>query len=64
METRVLHLLKDGPLSTKELSVKLGQKSVTGRLSRVVRLLIDGGKITPTIPEKPQSRLQKYRLAE
>ncbi|MCY4234612.1 MAG: DUF4062 domain-containing protein [Bacteroidetes bacterium] len=64
LETRILHLLKDGPLSKNELSAKLGQKRISGQLNKVVRSLIAEEIINLTIPEKPQSRLQKYRLAE
>ena len=64
LETRILHLLKDGPLSKNELSAKLGQKRISGQLNKVVRSLIAEEIINLTIPEKPQSRLQKYHLAE
>ncbi len=64
MEMKVLHLLKDGPLSKNELSLRLGQKRISGQLNRVVRSMITKGKVTLTIPEKPQSRLQKFRLTD
>jgi len=42
----------------------LGHKSVSGRLNQAIRLLMDYKLIEYTIPEKPNSRLQKYRLTE
>ena len=64
IELRVLSFLIDGPLSRKELSASLGHKSVSGRLNKVIPLLLKEGKIEYTLPEKPQSRLQKYRLTD
>ena len=62
LETRVLGGLVDGPLSKAELSAKLGQKAISGRLNEIVRRLLAAERIEYTIPEKPGSRLQKYRL--
>ena len=64
IELRVLGLLMDGPLSRKELSESLGHKRISGRLNKVIPLLLKEGKVAYTLPEKPQSRLQKYRLTD
>ena len=62
LEIRVLRLLQAGPLAKSELSEGLGQKEVSGQLNKVVRALLERGAIEYTIPNKPRSRLQKYRL--
>ena len=64
LKSRVLNLLADGPMSRSELSKKLGQKKPTGHLYNVVRDLLDEQMIEYTLPEKPRSRLQKYRLTD
>jgi len=61
---RVLHQLTNGPMSKAELSRGLGQKTISGQLNKVIRLLIGDGSIGYTIPEKPCSRLQRYRLKD
>jgi hypothetical protein len=60
----VLLLLENGSMSKSELAAGLGQKKVSGQLNKVIRQLLQNGKIRYTIPEKPNSRLQKYRLVE
>nr|WP_156777980.1 ATP-dependent DNA helicase [Chlorobium ferrooxidans] len=42
----------------------MGQKVISGQLNKVIRVLVTDQTIEPTIPEKPTSRLQKYRLTE
>ena len=61
---RVLRQLVHGPLSKAELSRGLGQKAISGPLNKVIRLLLADGSIGYTIPEKPRSRLQRYRLTD
>ncbi len=62
LSARVLRQLAHGPMSKADLSRNLGQKRVSGQLNKVVRNLRTHGTIEYTIPEKPQSRQQKYRL--
>lgn len=60
--TKALRLLVAGPMSKVDLSRDLGQKEVSGQLNKVVRQLIAEGMIEYTVPDKPRSRLQKYRI--
>jgi ATP-dependent DNA helicase RecG len=57
----VLQALSDGPLSKSEIAHALGRESVSGTLSRTIRQLLDREEIGYTLPETPNSRLQKYR---
>ena len=61
---RVLRQLVHGPMSKADLSKGLGQKTISGPLNKVIRLLLADGSIGYTIPEKPRSRLQMYRLTD
>jgi ATP-dependent DNA helicase RecG len=60
----VLILLAAGEMSKKDISAKLGQKEVSGQLNKIMRDLLFEAMIEFTIPDKPNSRLQKYRLTQ
>jgi ATP-dependent DNA helicase RecG len=62
LDRRVLGLLEPQALSKAEISANLGQKAVSGQLNKVIRALMRQGLIEYTLPDKPSSRLQKYRL--
>lgn len=59
----IMAALLKAPLSMNELVMALGLKSKTGSLKRTVNELLAGELIEHTIPDKPSSRLQKYRLS-
>jgi hypothetical protein len=61
---RVLQMLTANLLSKADISLALGQKEVSGQLNKVIRELLSARKIEHTIPDKPNSRLQKYRMTE
>jgi predicted HTH transcriptional regulator len=61
---QVMRALRQAPLSMNELVNTLGLKSKTGALKRTVGELLAQKLLIYTIPDKPNSRLQKYRLTE
>ena len=62
---RVLHVLKEGaPLSKIEIAKALGRTRPNRYLDESMRRLIAADEVAYTLPEKPNSRLQKYRLTE
>ena len=62
LDRRVLALLVDGPLSKSAIARGLGHRSVSGGLNRVTRRLLRDGLVEYTLPEKPNSSRQQYRI--
>lgn len=62
LDRRVLELLVDGPLSKSAIARGLGHRSVSGGLNRVTRRLLRVGLVEYTLPEKPNSSRQQYRI--
>lgn len=59
---QVLATLSRGECSAGELAEAIGLGSKTGALKRTLRELIADGRVAYTLPGKPTSRLQRYRL--
>lgn len=57
----LLHIKKE-EVGKLHLAEHLGHKSVSGELHKQIKRLLALDMIEMTIPEKPNSRLQKYRL--
>lgn len=60
----MLLALSDTPLSAAELMHLLGLETKTGAFKRTIKELLQQALIEYTFPDKPTSRLQKYRLTE
>jgi len=59
---RVLGALSRGALSARALADALGMRDKTGALKRTLSEMLSETLIEYTLPDKPNSRLQKYRL--
>jgi len=55
-------LCANKPLSSAGIAAALGHKQLSGNLRKALPRLRDSGLLAYTIPEKPNSRSQKYRL--
>ena len=65
VQRKVLAALKGGDvMSTSELAEKVGISQPKNMRRCYLRLLLDMGLVEYTIPQKPNSRLQKYRLTD
>jgi ATP-dependent DNA helicase RecG len=62
LREKVIQLLEKASLSKAEISKQLGQKQISGQLNKILKALVEEGVVSYTIPEKPTSRLQKYKL--
>ena len=63
-DEKILSLLKTQMLARSKLIALLGYNSRTGNFKRSLERLLALDFIEMTIPDKPKSRLQKYRLTE
>lgn len=64
LAVRVLLSLGAVALGKAGISAALGQREISGPLNAAIRQLKADRMIELTIPDKPNSRLQKYRLTE
>ena len=64
LAAKVVLAIREHPLGKASIAPILGHKTVSGELHKQIKRLVDADYIEPTIPNKPNSPLQKYRLTE
>jgi ATP-dependent DNA helicase RecG len=62
--SQVLEIAKQKELSTTDISNVLGQKRISGQLRIVLAKLIKDKLLAWTIPEKPKSKNQQYKITD
>ncbi len=64
IQYKILLEYSTNPLSAKEITGRIGLTSKSGNVKRALAMLRKNKYLSYTIPEKPGSRLQKYRLTD
>lgn len=61
IDSRILKTLNN-PKSRSKIARDMGHETISGAINRAISRLRDKNLIEYAIPDKPQSRMQKYRL--
>ena len=64
MALQILEHLQHSELSKKDIALKMGKSKPTRYLNDLMQNLLKKDVVEYTIPDKPNSRLQRYRLTE
>ena len=62
--TKTLKIIKEKTSATKDIATALGQKSISGQLYQIINQLRELDLITWTIPQKPKSPKQQYKITD
>ena len=62
LPSRVSATLRLEPASKAQIAAAVGKKRIDGQLHAAVREVLARGLVVSTLPDKPNSRLQEYRL--
>ena len=60
----ILEALEEGTLSRREIFARIGINGDTRAFKRHIEPLLTEGLVEMTVPGKPNSKLQKYRLTD
>lgn len=63
-QVSLLRSVKTQPLSRLEIAERLGRGRRSGHILRTLSRLLDEGLIQLTLPDKPRSKLQRYRITD
>lgn len=64
LAVKILIHLNQRELGRSEIAMRLGHQSISGELNKQIKSLLDQQLIERTIPHKPTSSKQKYRLTQ
>ncbi len=64
VDHQILTACAEKPLSSAEIAAALGHRQLSGNLRKALPHLRQAGLLAFTVPDKPKSRLQKYRLTD
>ncbi|MFT7389641.1 MAG: ATP-dependent DNA helicase RecG [Candidatus Endobugula sp.] len=64
LANRILAVLLNGEKSKSQIANNLGHTSISSKLNLRINELLDQQFIARTLPDKPNSRLQQYRLTD